>query len=78
MRKNPYWIQLVTPRTPTAQYERWYTFRVRAEGDHLQTWLDGELQFDVREATFVREGRIGLHCFMPREVRFRSFTLTRL
>ncbi len=78
MRKNPYWIQLVTPRSPSATYDRWYVYRIRAAGDHLQSWLDGELQFDVHDVTFVREGRIALHCFMPREVKFRNFTLTRL
>ncbi|GAC1518331.1 MAG: hypothetical protein NVS3B10_20220 [Polyangiales bacterium] len=75
MVKDRYWIQLVSPREPIAPYGRWIRFRVRAERDHLQTWVDGEPVFDKHDARFVRAGRLGLHSFMPRLVRYRDFTL---
>ncbi len=74
-KRGPFWIQIVEPRYPTAPYDKWTRFRVRADGDQLKTWIDGELQFEKRDPTFVREGKIGLHVFQPRKVRFRDFRL---
>jgi hypothetical protein len=71
MKKNPYWVQLVEPRYPEAPLDAWITLRVRAEGDFVQTFVDGVAVFSKHDPTFVRAGRLGLHCFMPRRVRFR-------
>ena len=71
MKKNPYWVQLVEPKYPDAPYGKWITLRVRAEGDFVQTFVDQSAAFSKHDTTFVREGRLGLHCFMPRRVRFR-------
>ncbi len=78
MKKNPYWVQIVEPKYPEAPYDRWITLRVRAEGDRLRTFVDGEEVFDKRDATFVRPGKIGLHVFQPRKTRFRNFRLEAL
>jgi hypothetical protein len=75
MRKNPYWVQIVTPTTPEAPLKKWIELRVRAEGDHLETFVDGNVAFDKRDATFVRTGKIGLHVFQPRPIRIRNFRL---
>ena len=74
--KNPYWVQIVTPKFPEAPLGRWIELKVRAEGDSLKTWLDGELSFEKKDATLVRTGRIGLHVFQPRKIRLRNFRLT--
>lgn len=78
MTKNPYWVQIVTPKFPDAPLGRWIRLRVRARGDHLETWVDDELVFDKHDATFVRSGRLGLHVFQPRKIRLRNFQLTSL
>jgi len=76
MIKNPYWVQIVTPKFPEAPLGKWIKLRVRAEGDHLQNWIDDELVFDKRDQTFVRSGKIGLHIFQPRKIKLRDFRLT--
>jgi hypothetical protein len=73
-----YWIQLVEPKYPEAPIDQWKSFRVRAVGDHLETWLDGELVFDKHDPTFVRKGRVGLHTFMPRKMQYRGFSVVSL
>ncbi len=78
MRKNPYWVQIVTPLYPEAPYDKWIAFRVRAVGDHLETFIDAERVFDKVDASFVRAGRIGLHVFQPRRTLFRNWRLTPL
>ena len=76
MIKNPYWVQIVKPTEPEAPLNKWIKLRVRAEGDHLQTFIDDALVFDKRDQTFVRTGKIGLHVFQPRKIRMRDFRLT--
>jgi hypothetical protein len=76
--EGPYWIQIVEPKYPDAPMNVWKTYRVRAEGDHMQTWIDDELVFDKHDATFVRDGRVGLHTFMPRKMRYRRFEVSSL
>ena len=76
MIKNPFWVQIVTPRFPEAPLGKWIRLRVRAEGERLQTWLDDELVFDKVDRTLLRSGRVGLHVFQPRQVRLRDFRLT--
>jgi hypothetical protein len=75
---GPYWIQIVDPKYPEAPIGKWVTYRVRAEGEHLQTWVDGELVFDKQDKAFVRDGRVGLHTFMPRKMRYRGFKVESL
>ncbi|MFI5300279.1 MAG: family 16 glycoside hydrolase [Polyangiales bacterium] len=78
MRKNPYWIQIVEPKSPVAPYDTWFRLKVRAEGDHLQSFLDDELVFDTHEKSLVRDGRVGLHVFQPKKAYFRGFVITAL
>jgi len=35
---------------------RWYTIRMRAEGDHIQGWVDDRLVLDMRDGTHRRGG----------------------
>jgi hypothetical protein len=76
--EGPYWIQIVEPKYPEAPINRWIRYRVRAEGEHLQTWVDGELAFDKVDKAFVRDGRIALHTFQPRRTRYRDFKVETL
>jgi len=76
MVKNPRWKQIVVPVYPEAPYERWIALRVRARGDLLECFVDGRLVFTKRDRTYLRPGRLGLHVWQPRAVRFRGFRLS--
>jgi hypothetical protein len=76
MVKNPKWVQIVTPAYPEAPIGRWLRLRVRAQGDRIDCYLDGKLVFRTHDRRYLRPGRVGLHVFMPRPVRFRGFRLT--
>jgi hypothetical protein len=73
MRKNPYWVQIVTPKEPVAAYHVPISLRIVADGRHLRAYRDGAVEFELDDATFVRAGRIGLHMFQPRPVRLLHF-----
>lgn len=75
MIKNPYWVQIVSPKFPEAPLNRWIKLRVRAVGDHITTFVDDEQVFDKTDATFLRTGKLGLHVFQPRTLRLRDFRL---
>jgi hypothetical protein len=40
--------------------QEWHRLKVRAEGDHVQCFLDDEMQLDVRDGTFRAAGKVGL------------------
>jgi hypothetical protein len=76
MVKNPRWKQIVTPRYPEAPLNRWILLRVRVVGDQIECFVDGRRVFARRDRTYLRAGRVGLHVWQPRAVRFRGFRLT--
>lgn len=78
MIKNPYWVQIVEPQYPVAPLKTWIELRVRAVGDRIETFLDGNKTFEKKDATFVRTGKIGLHFFQPRPVRLRNWRFEKL
>jgi hypothetical protein len=76
MIKNPYWVQIVTPLVREPPIGQWIRLRVRARGDRIETWVDGEPVFEKVDTTFARAGRIGVHSFATRPIRLRDFRLT--
>jgi hypothetical protein len=62
--------------------EGWNTIRIRAQGDHLQIWLNGKQVADVRDAT-TDSGRIGFQVhpgaeFGPMKIVIREVLLKTL
>ncbi|MDQ3329885.1 MAG: DUF1080 domain-containing protein, partial [Planctomycetota bacterium] len=57
--------------------EDWNTYRIRAVGDHIQTWLNGKPCADLKDPKGAKRGVVGLqiHSGGPMEVRFRKFKL---
>jgi len=60
----------------------WNTIRVRAQGDHLQIWLNGRLTADVHDTT-TDSGKIGFQVhpgaeFGPMKIVVREMTLIEL
>ena len=39
---------------------KWQTIRVVHQGDRIRCYLDGQLEIDVKDATFPKPGKIGL------------------
>ena len=76
MVKNPQWKQIVTPTYPEAPLRRWIALRVRVAGDVIECFVDGQRVFQRRDRTYVRAGRVGLHVWQPRAVKFRNWRLT--
>jgi hypothetical protein len=76
MVKNPKWKQLVTPTYPEAPLKRWIALRVRVVGEVIECFVDGQRVFQRRDRTYLRAGRVGLHVWQPRAVRFRGWQLT--
>ena len=59
----------------------WNTLRLRVEGDHVQTWLNGEPMVDIHDAKIgAAQGRIALqiHDGGGIKVLWRNIRLNRL
>ena len=59
----------------------WNTLRIRVEGAHVQTWLNGELMADLTDKKIgATQGRIALqiHDGGGIKVQWRNIRLTRL
>ena len=59
----------------------WNTLRLRVEGDHVQTWLNGEAMVDIHDAKIgAAQGRIALqiHDGGGIKVQWRNLKLTEL
>ena len=51
---------LVKNSDPTSYRQRdWNTVRLRAEGEHIEVFMNGQKVGDLREPAFVQPGRIG-------------------
>ena len=62
------------PGTPTApakrlitRNDRWFSLHVKAVGDHIQIWVNGQLMVDYHDNTY-QEGRFAIQCHDPRTV----------
>jgi hypothetical protein len=56
---------------------KWNKYEIRAEGPHIQTWINGNLCVDLRDPDGEPRGvfALQLHSGGPTEVRFRNFEL---
>jgi hypothetical protein len=51
----------------------WHTLKVTMAGDHIQCFLDGMKQLDVKDSTFAEAGKVGLWTKSDAQTRFDSF-----
>jgi hypothetical protein len=56
---------------------QWHKLRIRAEGDRIQGWLDGQALLDRRDSRF-KSGRIGLWTKADSVTAFDDLTVTPL
>jgi putative heme-binding domain-containing protein len=56
---------------------KWNKYEIRAEGSHIQTWINGNPCVDLDDPAGKRRGifAVQLHSGGPTEVRFRNFEL---
>ena len=57
--------------------DRWNTYRIKCEDDHLLVWLNDTLTADFHDTSFI-EGHIGLQAHGAGQIRFRNVTITSL
>jgi hypothetical protein len=76
IKKPMAWQQIVVPIQRDPPLRRWIELRVRALGDQLDAFVDGEQVFSKRDRGLRRAGGLGLHVFHARPVKFRRFKLS--
>ncbi len=71
---------IVTRASPMAQVEtnnKWSTYRIKCEKNHIRAWVDGILTADIENDELV-EGYIGLQAADSGQVKFRNVKLMAL
>ncbi|WP_350291740.1 DUF1080 domain-containing protein [uncultured Croceitalea sp.] len=56
---------------------KWNTYKIRAEKNHVQVWINGILTADINDDTLTK-GYIGLQANGTGEIRFRNVKITSL
>lgn len=78
------WITTEQPIKDAYQNDQWNRFVVRAQGDRIETWVNGQAIADIRDAESSRKGFIGLQVHGieketgPFEVRWRDIRIRQL
>ena len=79
---NAKWlVQIPDEKENILKQGDWNTLRIRVEGAHVQTWLNGELMADLTDKKIgATQGRIALqiHDGGGIKVQWRNIRLTRL
>lgn len=57
--------------------DRWNSYKIQCEGEHIQVWLNDTLTADSHDKSFA-EGHIGLQAHGIGEIRFRNMKITSL
>ncbi len=57
--------------------EKWNTYKIKNEKDHIQVWVNGILTADIRDKVLT-EGYIGLQATGTGEIRFRNVKIKTL
>ena len=57
--------------------DKWNTYKIKNETDHIQVWVNGILTADIRD-TVLTEGYIGLQATGTGEIRFRNVKIKTL
>jgi hypothetical protein len=75
------WISQERPGTEAFRPGEWNRYHVKAEGDRIRTWINGQAITDIRDAESPREGFVGLQVHGiargtgPFEVRWRNLAI---
>lgn len=57
--------------------DKWNTYKIKNEKDHIQVWVNGILTADMRDKTLT-EGYIGLQASLIGKIRFRNVKIKSL
>lgn len=78
------WISQTQPIKDAYENGKWNQYLIRANGDRIQTWINGRQIEDVRDAESAREGFIGLQVHGigkdegPYQVRWKNIKVRKL
>ncbi len=78
------WLSPTQPIKDAYKNDQWNQFVVRAQGDRIQTWVNGQLIEDLRDAESSKEGFIGLQVHAigkdqgPYQVRWKNIKIREL
>ena len=71
---------IVTKAVPLAHLEtinKWNTYKIKCDQDHLQVWINNVLTADYIDQTFI-EGYIGLQAAETGKIKFRNILIKSL
>jgi hypothetical protein len=71
-------IQLATREGLKVSASEWHTLTVQMVGDHIECFLDGKRQLDVRDDTFRGPGQVGLWTKSDAQTYFDGFAATEI
>lgn len=57
--------------------DKWNTYKIKIEKDHIKVWINGILTTDIKDKTFP-EGYVGLQAKGTGEVKFRNIKITKM
>jgi hypothetical protein len=57
--------------------DKWNTYKIKNEKDHIQVWVNGILTADIKDEVLI-EGYIGLQAMGTGEIRFRNVKIKTL
>jgi hypothetical protein len=68
---------IATADGPGFEAGRWYTLSLRAQGDRLQAFVDGQPALEARDATLTR-GRAGVYGYAQGDLEFDNLAVQAL
>jgi hypothetical protein len=68
-------IQLDTKENLTVKAGEWHTLKIKMVGDHIECYLDGKKQLDVKDDTFQKAGKVGLWTKADAQTYFDNFAV---
>jgi hypothetical protein len=54
----------------------WHTLKVKMEGDRIECFLDGKKYLDVKDASIIEAGKVGLWSKADAQTHFDNFTVS--
>jgi hypothetical protein len=70
-------IQLATKEGLKVPAGEWHTLRIKMKGDHIECFLDGTKELDVKDSTITHAGKVGLWSKADAQSYFDAFEVWR-
>ena len=70
-------VTRAVPQAHVATIDKWNTYKIRCQGNHIETWVNNELTVDIYNTDLV-EGYIALQAAETGTVKFRNVQIKKL